>query len=81
MFNLFNLPSVTLALIIEASLESYFQFWLQSNYSLTNILALSAEFKHFEQLKNLFGFSIFLSFTTIIYSIIKIRFKLTANLR
>ena len=77
--NLSKLRPVTLALIIEASLESYFLFWLQSNYSLTNTLALAAEFKHIAQLTNLFSrqtFSILLSFITIIYSIIKIRFEL-----
>ena len=29
--------TVSLALIIEASLEAYFQFWLQSNYSLPDV--------------------------------------------
>ena len=69
--------TVSLALIIEASLEAYFQFWLQSNYSLPDILKLFlAEDLDLEQLVTFRTFSILLSFITITVSIVKIRFKL-----
>ena len=67
--------TVSLALIIEASLEAYFQFWLQSNYSLPDILEIFVA-KDFN-LKHLVTFrtvSILLSFITITVSIVKIRF-------
>ena len=64
--------TVSLALIIEASLEAYFQFWLQSNYSLPDILAI--EITDLEQLITFNTVSILLSFITITVSIVKIRF-------
>ena len=64
--------TVSLALIIEASLEAYFQFWLQSNYSLPDILAI--QFDDLEQLVTFNTVSILLSFITITVSIVKIRF-------
>ena len=64
--------TVSLALIIEASLEAYFQFWLQSNYSLPDILAI--EITDLEQLVTFNTVSILLSFITITVSIVKIRF-------
>ena len=69
--------AVILALVIEASLEAYFQFWLQSNYSLPDILRdmLSDNFK-LEQVITFRTMSIFLSFITITFSIVKIRFRL-----
>ena len=67
--------TVSLALIIEASLEAYFQFWLQSNYSLPDILFLAKDFD-LEQLVTFRTVSILLSFITITVSIVKIRFKL-----
>ena len=66
--------TVSLALIIEASLEAYFQFWLQSNYSLPDILAI--EITDLEQLVTFNTVSILLSFITITVSIVKIRFHL-----
>ena len=69
--------SVILALILEASLESNFQFWLQSNYSLPDILVIIVEAKsNYEELINWRTMSILLSFITISYSIIKIRSQL-----
>ena len=67
--------TVSLALIIEASLEAYFQFWLQSNYSLPDVLFLAKDFD-LEQLVTFRTVSILLSFITITVSIVKIRFKL-----
>ena len=84
LFSIYNIVSfccskllftVSLALIIEASLEAYFQFWLQSNYSLPDILEIFVA-KDFN-LKHLVTFrtvSILLSFITITVSIVKIRF-------
>ena len=67
--------TVSLALIIEASLEAYFQFWLQSNYSLPDILKeFLAENFDLEQLITYRTFSILLSFITITVSIVKIRY-------
>ena len=67
--------TVSLALIIEASLEAYFQFWLQSNYSLPDILKLFlAKDFDLEQLVTFRTVSILLSFITITVSIVKIRF-------
>ena len=63
--------TVSLALIIEASLEAYFQFWLQSNYSLPDILSI--KFTNLEQLVTFNTVSILLSFITISVSIVKIR--------
>ena len=69
---------VSLALIIEASLEAYFQFWLQSNYSLPDILKLFlAKDLDLEQLVTFRTVSILLSFITITVSIVKIRFIMT----
>ena len=68
------LITVSLALIIEASLEAYFQFWLQSNYSLPDVLFLAKDFD-LEQLVTFRTVSILLSFITITVSIVKIRFK------
>ena len=65
-------PLVTLAIIIESSLEAYFQFWLQANYKLPDILSLG--FSDLEQLITKRTLSIVLSFVSIAYSIIKIRF-------
>ena len=65
--------TVSLALIIEASLEAYFQFWLQSNYSLPDVLFLAKDFD-LEQLVTFRTVSILLSFITITVSIVKIRF-------
>ena len=71
--------AVSLALIIEASLEAYFQFWLQSNYSLPDILEIFlAEEIDLKQLVNVRIGSILLSFVTITVSIVKIRFKFIA---
>ena len=70
--------SVSLALIIEASLEAYFQFWLQSNFSLPDILKEFLKFNEdfdYEQLVTYRTVSILLSFITITVSIVKIRFK------
>ena len=67
--------TVSLVLIIEASLEAYFQFWLQSNYSLPDILKILAEDFDLEQLVTPRTFSILLSFITITVSIVKIRFN------
>ena len=84
LFSIYNIVSfccskllftVSLALIIEASLEAYFQFWLQSNYSLPDILEIFVA-KDFN-LKHLVTFrtvSILLSFITITVSIVKIRY-------
>ena len=66
--------TVSLALIIEASLEAYFQFWLQSNYSLPDILSI--EITNMEQLVTFRTVSILLSFITITVSIVKIRFNI-----
>lgn len=63
---------MTLALIIEASLESYFQFWLQINFSLPDIFS---DIDNIRELVTLRTISIVFSFITITYSIIKIRFK------
>ena len=69
--------TVSLAMIIEASLEAYFQFWLQSNYSLSDILKVFlAEDLDLEQLVTFRTVSILLSFITITVSIVKIGFKL-----
>ena len=65
--------TVSLALIIEASQEAYFQFWLQSNYNLPDILSL--EITNLEELVTQRTFSILLSFITITVSIVKIRFN------
>ena len=70
--------SVILALVLEASLESNFQFWLQINYSLPDILAIILDVSKYEDLINWRTMSILLSFITISYSIIKIRLKLTS---
>ena len=67
--------TVTIALIIEASIESYFQFWLQSSYSLPDILVIFANFDSLGQLLTLRTISIVLSFITITVSIIKISNK------
>ena len=64
--------TVSLALIIEASLEAYFQFWLQSNYSLPDIL--DSDFLDMEELVTYRRVSILLSFITITVSIVIIRF-------
>ena len=65
---------MSLALIIEASLEAYFQFWVQSNYSLSDILKVFlAEDLDLEQLVTFRTVSILLSFITITVSIVKIR--------
>ena len=61
--------TVIIGLLIEASIESYFQFWLQSNYSFLDILGLN----EMGDLFNLRIISIILSFITITSSIIKIR--------
>ena len=67
---------MSLALIIEASLEAYFQFWLQSNYSLPDILKeFLAKGVNLEELVTYRTLSILLSFITITVSIAKIRFK------
>ena len=63
---------MTLALIIEASMESYFQFWLQINYSLPDIFT---DIGKIEELVTRRTLSIISSFITITFSIIKIRFK------
>ena len=68
------LLTVSLALVIEASLEAYFQFWLQSNYSLPDILSI--EITNFKELVTYRTFSILLSFGTIAVSIVKIRFNM-----
>ena len=65
--------TVSLALIIEASLEAYFQFWLQSNYSLPDILSI--EISNVEQLVTYRTVSILLSFITITVSTVIIRFE------
>ena len=62
---------VTLALIIEASMESYFQFWLQINYNLPDIFT---DIGKIEKLVTWRILSIIFSFITITVSIIKIRF-------
>ena len=61
---------MTLALIIEASMESYFQFWLQINYSLPDIFTDIDTIGELVTWKTL---SILFSFITITISIIKIR--------
>ena len=67
---------MSLALIIEAALEAYFQFWLQSNYSLPDILAIDfTRSGYMEQLVTYRTVSILFSFITITLSIVKIRFK------
>ena len=68
--------TVSLALIIEASLEAYFQFWLQSNYSIPDVLFLAKDFD-LEQPVTFRTVSILLSFITITVSIVKIRFIMT----
>ena len=72
--------SVILALVLEASLESNFQFWLQINYSLPDILAIILDVSKYEDLINWRTISILLSFITISYSVIKIRFKSLDNI-
>ena len=68
--------TVSLALIIEASFEAYFQFWLQSNYSLTDILdILDIDITNMENPISYRSVSILLSFITITVSIVKIRFN------
>ena len=62
---------MTLSLIIEASLESYFQFWLQSNYSLPDIFS---NINTIGELVTWRTMSIVFSFITITFSIFKIRF-------
>ena len=62
---------MTLALIIEASMESYFQFWLQINYSLPDIFT---DIDNIEELVTWRTLSIVLSFITITFSVFKIRF-------
>ena len=62
---------MTLALIVEASLESYFQFWLQINYNLPDIFT---DIGKIEELVTRRTLSIVVSFITITISIIKIRF-------
>ena len=69
--------TVSLALIIEASLEAYFQFWLQSNYSLPDILAIDVT--DLEELVTFNTVSILLSFITITVSIVKIRYILISQ--
>ena len=69
--------TVSLALIIEASLEAYFQFWLQSNYSLTDTLdILDIEITNMENPITFRSISILLSFITITVSIVRIRFDI-----
>ena len=68
---------VSLSLIIEASLEAYFQFWLQSNYSLPDILSI--EITNIEELVTYRTLSILLSFVTIAVSIVRIRFNMIYN--
>ena len=63
---------MTLALVIEASMEAYFQFWLQSNYSLPDFL-IKVDSELYQDLVNKKTISILLCFTTITTSIIKIR--------
>ena len=63
---------MTLGLIIEASLESYFQFWLQSNYSLPDFFS---NIETIEELVTWRTMSIVFSFITITFSIYKIRFE------
>ena len=67
-------PTASLALIIEASLEACFQFWLLSNYSLPDVLKL--QFTDIDKLLTQRTGSILLSFITITVSIVKIRFNL-----
>ena len=67
--------TASLALIIEASLEAYFQFWLQSNFSLPDIEFTTGQ-HYMEQLVTYRTFSILLSFGTIAVSIVKIRFNM-----
>ena len=66
--------TASLALIIEASLEASFQFWLQSNYSLSDVLNI--DFTHLDKLLTQRTGSILLSFITITVSIVKIRFSM-----
>ena len=65
---------MTVALIIEASMESYFMFWLQSNFSLPDILDIISfdnfELEHLLQIRII---SIILSCITITVPIIKVR--------
>ena len=63
---------MTLALVIEASMEAYFQFWLQSNNSLPDFL-IKIDSQSYKDLVNRKTFSIILCFITITISIIKIR--------
>ena len=63
---------MTLALVIEASMEAYFQFWLQSNYSLPDFL-IKMDSELYQDLVNKKTVSILLCFITITISIIKIR--------
>ena len=67
----FKASIASLALIIEASLEAYFQFWLQSNYSLPDLLNI--ELNHLDELVTQRCGSILISFITITVSIVKIR--------
>ena len=66
--------TASLALVIEASLEAYFQFWLQSNYSLPDLL--NVEFNHLDELVTQRTGSILISFFTITVSIVRIRLNL-----
>ena len=70
----FKASIASLALIIEASLEAYFQFWLQSNYSLPDLLDI--ELNHLDELVTQRCGSILISFITITVSIVKIRLNL-----
>ena len=53
-------------------MESYFQFWLQINYSLPDIFT---DLHNISELVTRRTISIVFSFITITFSIIKIRFK------
>ena len=66
--------SEMIALVLEASLESNFQFWLQSNFRLSdNMVTVLEANNDYEELVNWRTASILLSFITITYSNIKIR--------
>ena len=69
--------TVSIALLIEASLEAYWQFWLQSNFSLPDILAIdfTKGQNYMEQLVTYRTVSILLSFITITVSTVIIRFE------
>ena len=66
--------TVLLSLVIEASLESYFQFWMQANFSLPNFLifVLDVKFLEVTNIEQWRIFSILFSFISISLSIIKI---------